>query len=71
MAFNANVDPVVAHQSLIQLNARYVVVYDWYPFQHPWLFQEEFQNHPELFEKQAEWGEGPGGKIMAFEVLTP
>lgn len=70
MAFNADVDALAAHQALTELGAKYVLVYDWYPYQHPWLFQEAFQDHPSLFDKQAEWGEGPRGRIMAFEVLS-
>jgi len=71
MAFTGDVDPLVAHQALSELGTRYVLVYDWYPFQHPLLFQEEFEDNPNLFRKRAEWGEGSRGRLMAFEILRP
>ena len=69
MALTRNADAVLAHRLLVQIGATKVLIYDWDSTQNPRLFQSAFEQHPELFKKQAEWGQGPRGKIMAFEVL--
>ena len=69
MAFYAQGDAKAAHESLLELQAKYVLIYNWYPYQHPWVFQQAFEGSPELFKKHAQWGDGPMDNVIAFEVL--